>query len=257
MVAREVRGRILHGDYADGRRLPTEAELAERHGVSRQTVRRAFQDLVGEGMVYRVPGRGTFVTRRDGAYLRQFGSIDDLMGLSVDTRMDVTAPLRRLVDVAAASRLRLPGDVVHSLAFRRSHDGAPFCVTTVSVPPAVGAVLAAVPELTVAGASSETDDHRAAGRAAPARRRGRPGRRSRPPTRRPRPSSAAAGDRCCASTGSTPTLPAGRSSWRSATSCPICTRTRPSCGGTVMRDAVICGPLWTPVGRYGGVLKDC
>jgi GntR family transcriptional regulator len=156
VVAREVRNRILHGDYADGRRLPTEAELAERHGVSRQTVRRAFQDLVAEGMVYRVPGRGTFVTRRDGAYLRQFGSIDDLMGLSVDTRMDVTVPLRRLVDVAAASRLRLPGDVVHSLTFRRSHDGMPFCVTTVSVPPAVAAVLAAVPELAAFGGSSGT-----------------------------------------------------------------------------------------------------
>lgn len=155
VVAREVRNRILHGDYADGRRLPTEAELAERHGVSRQTVRRAFQDLVAEGMVYRVPGRGTFVTRRDGAYLRQFGSIDDLMGLSVDTRMEVTVPLRRQVDVAAASRLRLPDDVVHSVTFRRSHDGTPFCLTTVSVPPPVGAVLASVPELAAAGASSE------------------------------------------------------------------------------------------------------
>jgi DNA-binding GntR family transcriptional regulator len=156
VVAREVRTRILQGDYADGRRLPTEAELAERHGVSRQTVRRAFQDLVAEGMVYRVPGRGTFVTRRDGAYLRQFGSIDDLMGLSRDTRMEVTAPLRRLVDVTAASRLRLPDDVVHGITFRRSHDGVPFCVTTVSVPPAVGAVLASVPELTALGASTET-----------------------------------------------------------------------------------------------------
>jgi GntR family transcriptional regulator len=156
VVAREVRNRILHGDYADGRRLPTEAELAARHGVSRQTVRRAFQDLVSDGMVYRVPGRGTFVTRRDGAHLRQFGSIDDLMGLSIDTRMEVTAPLRRLVDVTAAGRLRLPDDVVHGLTFRRSHDGTPFCLTTVSVPPAVGAVLAAVPELTVAGATSET-----------------------------------------------------------------------------------------------------
>ena len=156
VLARQVRNRILQGHYADGRRLPTEAELAERHGVSRQTVRRAFQDLVAEGMVYRVPGRGTFVTRRDGAYLRQFGSIDDLMGLSVDTRMDVTAPLRRLVDVTAAGRLRLPDDVVHTLTFRRSHDGVPFCVTTVSVPPTVGAALASVPELTAAGASSET-----------------------------------------------------------------------------------------------------
>jgi GntR family transcriptional regulator len=155
MVAREVRDSILHGEYADGRRLPTEAELASRHGVSRQTVRRAFQDLVAEGMVYRVPGRGTFVTRRDGAYLRQFGSIDDLMGLSVDTRMDVTVPLRRQVDVTAAGRLRLPDDVVHSVTFRRSHDGTPFCLTAVSVPPAVGAVLATVPELTAAGSTSE------------------------------------------------------------------------------------------------------
>ena len=156
VVAREVRTGILHGDYADGRRLPTEAELAERYGVSRQTVRRAFQDLVAEGMVYRVPGRGTFVTRRDEPYLRQFGSIDDLMGLSVDTRMEVTAPLRRLVDVTAASRLRLPDDVVHSLTFRRLHDGTPFCVTSVALPPAVGAVLASMPELSTAGASSET-----------------------------------------------------------------------------------------------------
>lgn len=155
VLAREVRNRILQGDYADGRRLPTEAELAERHRVSRQTVRRAFQDLVAEGMVYRVPGRGTFVTRRDGAYLRQFGSIDDLMGLSVDTRMDVTVPLRRQVDVTAASRLRLPDDVVHSVTFRRSHDGTPFCLTTVSVPPAVGSLLAAVPELATAGSTSE------------------------------------------------------------------------------------------------------
>ena len=154
-LAREVRDRILQGDYADGRRLPTEAELAERHGVSRQTVRRAFQDLVADGLVYRVPGRGTFVTRRDGTYLRQFGSIDDLMGLSVDTRMDVTVPLRRQVDVAAASRLRLPDDVVHSVTFRRSHDGTPFCLTTVAVPPAVGALLATAPDLAAAGSSSE------------------------------------------------------------------------------------------------------
>jgi GntR family transcriptional regulator len=156
VVAREIRNRILHGDYADGRRLPTEAELADRHRVSRQTVRRAFQDLVAEGMVYRVPGRGTFATRRDGTYLRQFGSIDDLMALSVDTTMDVTVPLHRQVDVSAASRLRQPGDVVHSLAFRRSHEGTPFCLTTVHVPPAVGALLAAVPELTAAGSSSGT-----------------------------------------------------------------------------------------------------
>lgn len=156
VVARELRNAILQGSYADGRRLPTESELAERHQASRQTVRRAFQDLVADGMVYRVAGRGTFVTPREGAYLRQFGSVDDLMALSVDTRMEVTQPLRRHVDIAAASRLRLSDDVVHALSFRRVHDGTPFCFTTVSVPPAVGELLATVPELTSAGTRSAT-----------------------------------------------------------------------------------------------------
>ncbi|MEV0595788.1 GntR family transcriptional regulator [Nonomuraea cavernae] len=154
-LAREVRNEILQGRYSGGRRLPTEAELAERHGVSRQTVRRAFQDLVAEGMVYRIPGRGTFAMSREGAYIRQFGSVDDLMGLSVDTRMDITVPLHREVDVDAAGRLRLSSDVVYGLAFRRLHDNTPFCLTTVYLPPAVGRTLAGLPELAAEGSTSE------------------------------------------------------------------------------------------------------
>jgi DNA-binding GntR family transcriptional regulator len=154
-LAREVRRQILQGRYADGRRLPTEAELSAQYQVSRQTVRRAFHDLVSEGMVYRVPGRGTFAAPRDGTYVRQFGSVDDLMGLSADTRMDIISPLCRRVDVAAAGRLRLPRDIVYTVDFRRLHHGAPFCRTLVSLPPASGAALAATAELAVAGACSD------------------------------------------------------------------------------------------------------
>jgi len=154
-LAREVRKQILQGRYAGGRRLPTEAEFAAQYQVSRQTVRRAFHDLVSEGMVYRVPGRGTFPAPRDGTYVRQFGSVDDLMGLSADTEMNIIAPLRRQVDVTAAGRLRLPGDIVYALAFRRSHHGTPFCLTVVSLPPAAGRVLASSAELTATGAISD------------------------------------------------------------------------------------------------------
>jgi DNA-binding GntR family transcriptional regulator len=153
-LARELRSQILQGMYPDDRRLPTEAELAASHQVSRQTVRRAFQDLVAEGMVYRVPGRGTFATSRDGTYIRQFGSVDDLMGLSVDTQLEVISPLRRQVDVNAAGRLRLDSDAVHTVMFRRLHDETPFCLTTVFLPPAVGRKLESVPALTQAGATS-------------------------------------------------------------------------------------------------------
>ena len=118
-------------------RLPTESELVARHGLSRQTVRRAFQDLVAEGVVYRVPGRGTYASEPGRRYLRQLGSIEDLMSLSDDTTMEVLAGLRRRVDVAAASRLRLDDDVIYTVVFRRLHDGVPFVLTTVHLVPSV------------------------------------------------------------------------------------------------------------------------
>jgi GntR family transcriptional regulator len=131
----QLRGEIAAGHYRDGARLPTESELVARHGLSRQTVRRAFQDLVAGGVVYRVPGRGTYASEPGGRYLRQLGSIEDLMSLSDDTTMEVLAGLRRRVDVDAASRLRLDDDVVYSVVFRRLHDGVAFVSTTVHLVP--------------------------------------------------------------------------------------------------------------------------
>jgi DNA-binding GntR family transcriptional regulator len=133
----QLRDEIAAGRYSDGVRLPTETELVARHGLSRQTVRRAFQDLVAEGVVYRVPGRGTYASEPGRRYLRQLGSIEDLMSLSDDTTMEVLAGLRRRVDVDVASRLRLDDDVVYSVVFRRLHDGVPFVSTTVHLVPSV------------------------------------------------------------------------------------------------------------------------
>jgi GntR family transcriptional regulator len=151
-LADDLRADLLSQRYPEGARLPTEAELARTYDVSRQTVRRAFQDLVAEGLVRRVPGSGTFAAPRGGRDLRQFGSVDDLMSLSADTTMRLTAPLRRRVDLDAAGRLRLESDVVHTAAFLRLHDEVPFCHTAVWLPPRVGELLHSVPELAEHGA---------------------------------------------------------------------------------------------------------
>jgi DNA-binding GntR family transcriptional regulator len=152
-LADDLRAGLLGRRYPEGARLPTEAELARTYRVSRQTVRRAFQDLVAEGLVHRVPGRGTFAAPRQGRYLRQFGSVEDLMSLSVDTTMRLSGTLRRQIDVEAASRLQLDSDVVHTLDFLRLHGDVPFCHTTVWLPPEVGERLRSVPELTAPGAA--------------------------------------------------------------------------------------------------------
>jgi GntR family transcriptional regulator len=136
-LRQRLRDDIVAGVYRDGARLPTESELVAQHGLSRQTVRRAFQDLVAEGAVYRVPGRGTYAHDGSHRYLRQLGSIEDLMSLSDDTTMEVISGLRRGVDVDAASRLRLDDDVVYTVVFRRLHGsdpGVPFVLTRVYLP---------------------------------------------------------------------------------------------------------------------------
>jgi GntR family transcriptional regulator len=135
MLAANLRAAIARGDFARGERLPTEAELSRDYGVSRQTVRRALLDLVSEGLVYRVRGRGTFATsiKPGNRYLRSFGSIEDLLAYSVDTTMETLRPLRRRADVDAASRLQLASDEVMVALVRRAHAEAPFCVTRIAV----------------------------------------------------------------------------------------------------------------------------
>jgi GntR family transcriptional regulator len=152
-LARSLRLAVQSGAY-DGGRLPTEAELAVAHAVSRQTVRRAMQELVSDGLVYRVAGRGTFPIDQSERYLRHFGSIEDLMSLSIDTDCEIVRPLQRRVDVTAAGRLRLTSDDVHSVTLVRRHDGVPFCHTEVALPPQVGRLLEDVADLTVAGTRS-------------------------------------------------------------------------------------------------------
>ncbi len=154
-LRQRLRDEIAAGLYRDGARLPTESELVVRLGLSRQTVRRAFQDLVAEGIVYRVPGRGTYANEPE-RYLRQLGSIEDLMSLSEDTTMEVLSGLSRRVDVEVASRLRLDDDVVWSVAFRRLHDGIPFVMTRVSLPDSVARPVLGSPEIADGAVSTTT-----------------------------------------------------------------------------------------------------
>src|SRR3954454_20402391 len=53
--------RALIQDAEPGTPAPSERELVQLFGVARMTVRQALDALVAEGLLERIPGRGTFV----------------------------------------------------------------------------------------------------------------------------------------------------------------------------------------------------
>jgi DNA-binding GntR family transcriptional regulator len=62
LVQRGVLNRIEKGEYAPGDMIPTEKDLASAFGVSIGTVKTALLNLVNSGLLFRVQGRGTFVS---------------------------------------------------------------------------------------------------------------------------------------------------------------------------------------------------
>ena len=60
-IAAALQTDIASGLHTAGGRLPTEAELSERFGVNRHTVRRALEELSRDGLIRVEQGRGSFV----------------------------------------------------------------------------------------------------------------------------------------------------------------------------------------------------
>lgn len=57
-----LRTSIKNGTLQNGTQLPTVRELAQQIGLAQGTVKRAYDELRGEGLVKQVQGRGTFVS---------------------------------------------------------------------------------------------------------------------------------------------------------------------------------------------------
>jgi GntR family transcriptional regulator, phosphonate transport system regulatory protein len=60
-IAHEIASAIGSGIYAPGERLPSEHDLAAKHGVNRHTIRRSLSSLGQMGLVRSAQGSGTFV----------------------------------------------------------------------------------------------------------------------------------------------------------------------------------------------------
>jgi GntR family transcriptional regulator len=62
-IREALRARILDGSYKAHDRLPSESELTQFFKASRITVRQALSDLQKEGLIFKIHGKGAFVSK--------------------------------------------------------------------------------------------------------------------------------------------------------------------------------------------------
>jgi GntR family transcriptional regulator len=129
---------VTTGALAVGEQIPTEAWLCERYDVSRTVVRQALSDLEREGLVSRMKGKGTFVSRPKLSehLIQSLTSLhEDLSarGQRLETRV-----LRfevQPVSPHVAEMLRLPeSERIILLERLRFLHGEPLVVTTAQMP---------------------------------------------------------------------------------------------------------------------------
>ena len=138
-LAQQLREAIGAGKYRPGDRLPTEPELAARHGVSRITARQAVMQLVRDALVVRKQGKGTFVAEppvhHDLVDLR--GIYDALVARGVNPTTELLDYGEVAPPANVAERLRAGNRKVlqwQRLYLRR---GEPFAVSWAYLSPAV------------------------------------------------------------------------------------------------------------------------
>jgi GntR family transcriptional regulator len=151
-----LRDRILTGGFAAGARLPNEHDLAEAHGVSRVTIRRALAELEHERLIERRRSAGTRVIYEPSSA----PIVADIAGVLTNlTEMGRRTNVRLLAfdyiegGSAVTQALGLDGGIELQRSVRvRSIVGEPFSYLTTHVPASIGrtftrAELAAQPML--------------------------------------------------------------------------------------------------------------
>lgn len=129
-------GLIDRAELGPGEQLMRERELAERFGISLAPVRQAILDLVREGYLYRIQGRGTFVREHK---VEQKISIlssfkQSMEGTDLTPEMRITEQRKLPASDALRSALHTSDSNIVMLRRVASVDGEPIAVLSAFLP---------------------------------------------------------------------------------------------------------------------------
>ena len=137
-VKRQLMEVLTRGEWKAGEAIPSERRLAERYGISIGTVRKAIDELVGENILIRQQGRGTYVAshNRD-RLLFYFFHIVPEQGPKEYPQIRLLSFGRAKADRSAAERLLIePGDAVLRIRNALSLGGTPVMIDDITLPAA-------------------------------------------------------------------------------------------------------------------------
>ncbi len=70
-IERQIKDKIVAGELKEGEALPSIRALAADLKISVITIKRAYEDLEKEGMIYSVQGKGFYVDNPDLQYMKE------------------------------------------------------------------------------------------------------------------------------------------------------------------------------------------
>lgn len=116
-IVKHVEDNIISGAYPKGALLPTEQDFCAMFSTSRMTVRKALDELAADGLIYRIKGKGSFVSQFDVAReysLKGFSQMMAAQGVERSTKVLRTEATAADERVAKGLHIR-PGDPVYYL----------------------------------------------------------------------------------------------------------------------------------------------
>lgn len=107
-IAADLTNKIKHGQYAVGDFLPSEPALSQLYSVSRETTRRALDELMATGLIQKLKGKGSVVldTTRIAFPISNIATFDEL---NKQEKMHATTKVLRLEDA------KMPLEIVDQL----------------------------------------------------------------------------------------------------------------------------------------------
>jgi len=137
-VKAEMLARIADGIWSPGMAISPELDLCEEFGVSRITVRRAIGDLIHDGKLQAVQGKGTFVTRpklQERFVQRASGFYEDMERRGIQPQTVILRQDTIPAPADVASWLGRPaGERVHIVVRTRAVQDETILVSTTYIP---------------------------------------------------------------------------------------------------------------------------